>query len=92
MTAARRWVASFVHWYNDIHRHSEIHCVTPAQRHVGLDGEILRRRHHVLSEAKARHPARWSGAVRNCQPVGAVWLIPDKDMLASHDQKELEAA
>ena len=32
---ARTWVAGFVHWYNEEHRHSGIRFVTPGQRHRG---------------------------------------------------------
>ena len=33
LLAARQWVATFVHWYNEEHRHSAIRYVTPSQRH-----------------------------------------------------------
>lgn len=79
-------------WYNDSHRHSEIRYVTPAQRHAGLDGQILRQRHKILMQAKVRHPGRWSRGIRNCQPVGEVWLNPNKETPIAHGQKELEAA
>ncbi len=29
---ARSWVYHFVYWYNEVHRHSGIRFVTPAQR------------------------------------------------------------
>ena len=75
---ARRWVAKFVGWYNDEHRHSKIKFVTPNQRHNNLDGEILRKR-NVLYEAKKRkNPSRWSGPTRNWQPIAAVHLNPEK--------------
>ena len=75
---ARDWVQGFVCWYNDKHKHSRINFVTPAQRHAGLDGEILSKRKEVLEAAKAKNPSRWSGDVRNCEPVGVVMLNPDK--------------
>ena len=76
---ARTWVGWFVDWYNFEHLHSSIQFVTPAQRHAGHDADILARREHVYRHAKAQHPQRWSGNIRNCKPVGDVHLNPHKD-------------
>ncbi len=92
LCVARRWVGSFVHWYNDVHRHSEIRYVTPAQRHGGLDKAILGQRHQIYQQAKAKHPARCSRQTRNWQPVGSVWLNPDKETVITHVKNILEAA
>ena len=75
---ARQWVHQFVNWYNNEHRHSKLNFVTPAQRHAGEDHDILANRELVLKAAKARNPNRWSGDVRNCDPVGPVTLNPDE--------------
>jgi transposase InsO family protein len=75
---ARSWVRWFVDWYNNEHLHSSIQFVTPAQRHAGHDAEILARREQVYRDAKARHPQRWSGDIRNWRPVGDVHLNPVK--------------
>ncbi len=75
---ARKWVTRFADWYNNEHRHSAIRFVTPAQRHAGQDHDVLRRRKAVYEAAKARHPERWSGATRNCEPVRVVHLNPAK--------------
>lgn len=71
---ARAWVARFVEWYNNEHRHSGIRFVTPAQRHNGLDGELLARRQGVYEQARRRHPERWSGSCRNWSPIQIVEL------------------
>ncbi len=47
LSAARDWVAGFVHWYNHEHRHSAIQFVTPAQRHAGEDTALLLARAEV---------------------------------------------
>ena len=78
LEGARDWVQNFVGWYNEQHKHSRINFVTPAQRHAGLDSEILSKRKNVLEAAKEKNPSRWSGEVRNCKPVGVVMLNPDK--------------
>jgi putative transposase len=75
---ARTWVRGFVLWYNTEHRHSAIRFVTPDQRHRGEDLERLTRRHVVYELARAAHPTRWSGRIRNWQPVGSVWLNPER--------------
>lgn len=79
LLAAREWMSRFVHWYNETHRHSQIRFVTPAQRHRGEDRTILERRDQVYVQAKAQHPARWSGATRNWTPVGPVTLNPERN-------------
>ena len=44
--------STFVSWYNEEHRHSAISFVTPAERHAGLDTELLRKRIDVYEDAK----------------------------------------
>lgn len=78
LTCARDWVDGFVQWYNHEHCHSAIQFVTPAQRHDGLDNAMLLARTEVYKAAKARNPERWSGAVRNWDPVTIVHLNPEQ--------------
>jgi transposase InsO family protein len=73
---ARTWVAAFVQWYNFEHRHSAIRFVTPDDRHSGREHEILARRKKFLEKQRKARPDRWSGPVRNCEPVGEVRLNP----------------
>jgi hypothetical protein len=72
------WVHAFVRWYNTEHRHSAIRFVTPDARHRGKDRDALGRRHEIYQAARARNPARWSGRTRNWDPVGSVWLNPER--------------
>ena len=78
VAAARAWVATFVPWYNEQHLHSAIRFVTPGQRHRGEEVALLQQRRAVYEAAKARQPCRWSGAIRNWQPIGSVSLNPGK--------------
>ena len=71
---ARAWVKEFVEWYNNIHLHSGIKFVTPSQRHLGQDKEILTKRKKVYEEAKQKNPNRWSGSTRNWDFVDEVFL------------------
>lgn len=79
---AREWVHKFVHWYNEKHRHSAIRYVTPGQRHRGEDIALLEKRQGLYETAKARNPQRWSGKIRNWDPVNEVWLNPPKEIRA----------
>lgn len=76
LAEARTWMQQFVQGYNQEHRHSGIQFVTPEQRHQGHDGAILANRQTVYEQARVRHPERWSGPIRNWQPVTEVWLNP----------------
>jgi len=81
LRSARGWVTGFVSWYNQEHLHSAIKFVTPEQRHNGEDIAILKARDKVYRRAKKNNPLRWSGKTRNWQPVGEVYLNPDKPKL-----------
>lgn len=78
--AARDWVASFMRWYNEEHHHSALRFVTPGQRYRGEDRALLEKRRTVYHEAKALNPNRWSGRIRNWQPIGAFALNPEKEI------------
>jgi len=73
---AREWFERFVVWYNTKHQHSGISFVTPAERHRGLDIQILENRKAVYADAKAMHPERWSGKTRNWSRIEKVRLNP----------------
>jgi transposase InsO family protein len=78
LEAARAWVHTFVQWYNEHPQHSGIRFVPPAARHSGEERAILANRQAVYEAAKQRHPQRWTGKTRNWNPVGIVWLNPEK--------------
>jgi transposase InsO family protein len=71
---AEKWVAEFVEWYNDQHLHSGIKFVTPASRHEGRDGEILKKREKVYIEARMKNPNRWSREIRDWKKIEKVFL------------------
>lgn len=74
VAAARTWTERFVRWYNREHCHSALKYLTPEQRHLGRDAELLARRHDVYLQARAKQPQRWSGRTRNWTPAPAVTL------------------
>ena len=83
---AREWVLNFVRWYNHEHRHSGLNFVTPHERHTGEDELILSRRKAVYLAARARHPERWSGDIRNWDLPKDVWLNPAQEKTASESE------
>lgn len=81
--AAQRWVATFVPWYNRVHRHSAIRFVTPDQRHFGSECLVLRQRAALYDRAKRKNPARWSKTRRNWSPIESVVLNPERSVAAA---------
>lgn len=77
---ARQWVAKFMRWYNEEHRHSGIRFVTPGQRYRGEDIKLLSRRSRVYETAKQANPLRWSGKTRNWAHESSVALNPEKNV------------
>ena len=80
--AARTWVATFVRWYNDVHLHSALKFVTPAQRHRGEDTDLPSKRAALYQAARATNPARWSGSTRDWNAPSSVLLNPGKPVSA----------
>ena len=85
--AARAWVHGFVEWYNTDHLHSAIKFVTPEQRHTGKDVFLLAHRKQVYKQAKAENPGRWSGDIRNWEPIKEVHLNPEKQKTVIEENK-----
>jgi len=75
---ARRWVGQFTSWYNNVHQHSALKFVTPAQRHRGEDVDLLAQRDALYRAARDDNPRRWSGPTRNWTPSASVLLNPGK--------------
>lgn len=83
LNEAREWVAEFVRWYNHQHLHSGIKFLSPYQRHYGLDIEIMKTRKETYLKAKAEHPERWSGDIRD-------WSLPEYVTLNPMDTAEVQ--
>ena len=72
----REWVQNFVYWYNEQHRHSGISYVTPVQRHMGEDFELLAKRKEVYETARKLNPRRWTSSTRKWEREQTVRLAP----------------
>lgn len=76
---AREWLKNFINKYNNEHYHCGINFVTPKSRFLGEDEAVLKARKAIIERERARHPNRWiQGRTMNCEPVGGVWLNPDR--------------
>ena len=85
---ARQWAIGLVDWYNQEHRHSAIKFVTPQQRHLGQDVQLLQKRTEVYAHARDQNPQRWSKNTRDWSRVNEVHLNPDKPVTKEHKQPE----
>lgn len=77
---ARDWVLKFVKWYNNEHLHSGINFITPMDRRLGKDIEILKNREKVYETAKRLRPDRWTGNTRKWEYIDRVYLNPEKEI------------
>lgn len=87
LDSVREWVLTFVAWYNQQHRHSGLKFITPEERHSGLSEKLMAQRKRLYRQAQAKHPERWSGAIRDWDLPEKVWLNALKDQ-----EKKKEAA
>lgn len=69
----------FFDWYNNMHHHSGLHFLTPAQVHQGQADATLARRQVTLDRAYAEHPERFpNGAPRVSSLPNEVWINQPK--------------
>lgn len=81
LESARKWVDSFVEYYNNHHCHSGINYFTPNEAHTGMAKEKAEKRTRVVEEARSKNPLRWRGRkVRN-------FYLPEKVYLVRTNQK-----
>lgn len=83
---AEAWMTEFIAWYNNEHRHSGIGFVTPMQRRKGEDKTIIIKRIYTYTEARSKHPDRWSGSIRNWKIITEVALNPKKAKKCRQDK------
>jgi len=60
ITHARTWCRSFFRWYNEVHYHSGIGYLRPADLHAGNHTAIVEHRQAALDAAAAAHPERFT--------------------------------
>lgn len=79
LSDARAFCQEFFRWYNNVHKHSGIAFLTPAQVHYQEDRQILHRRAEVLRSAYKLNPARFKGKLPKPFPLPeAAWINPPR--------------
>lgn len=76
---AQTWMADFVHWYNNEHKHSGISYISPAQRHCGDGAEIMSKRNDIMNKAPKKTPERWSHSQRKWEDQKYVYQNPSPE-------------
>jgi putative transposase len=85
--AARAWAVSFVDWYNNHHRHSNLGLMTPAMVHHGQAEQITDQRRQRLHAAYQCHPERFVRGLPQPPDLPAqVWINPPLTMPSAHEE------
>jgi putative transposase len=72
--AAHEWCKTFFDWYNNVHYHSGIGYLRPADLHANRHPDILQQRRDVLDQARAAHPERFRKRPALAQPPQRAWI------------------
>jgi len=71
---ARSWCRSFFHWYNEVHYHSGIGYLRPADLHDGNHTIIVEHRQATLDAARAAHPERFTTRPKPPEIPTKAWI------------------
>ena len=71
---ARTWCRKFFSWYNEVHYHSGIGYLRPADLHDGVHHVIIERRQNTLDAAARRHPERFTKQPRPAGAPQQAWI------------------
>ena len=71
---ARKWMRTFAHWYNNVHYHSGIGYLRPADLHASNHAPILTARQAVLDTAHTTHPQRFTKRPTPPTPPAIAWI------------------
>lgn len=76
---ALSWMADFVNWYNNQHKHSGINYFTPAQMRSGEFITLAKQRSKTMMNAYEANPSRWSRKCKQWSDNHTVILNPSLD-------------
>ncbi len=71
---ARAWCRKFFTWYNEVHYHSGIGYLRPADLHDGVHNVILERRQATLEASARQHPERFTKPPRPASAPKQAWI------------------
>lgn len=77
---AREWVLKFVNWYNNEHLHSGLNFISPMDRRLNKDIEMLKNRQKVYEQARNLKPERWTRQTRKWNYIDKVYLNPEREI------------
>lgn len=65
----REYFERYFHEYNYTYKHSGIQFLTPAERHFGEEGKILRLRNQVISKFHSKNSHRYASTPKHFEPI-----------------------
>jgi putative transposase len=71
---ARTWCRKFVRWYNEVHYHSGIGYLRPADLHDGNQDAIIEHRQTTLDAAVVAHPERFTQRPTPAKVPTKAWI------------------
>ena len=71
---ARAWCRRFFRWYNEVHYHSGIGYLRPADLHAGNHTAIVDHRQAALDAAQAAHPERFTARPHPAKIPTKAWI------------------
>jgi putative transposase len=71
---ARTWCRRFCSWYNEVHYHSAIGYLRPADLHAGNHTAIVAHRQTALDAAHAAHPERFTARPTPAKIPAKAWI------------------
>lgn len=74
IAAARAWCRQFFRWYNEVHYHSGIGYLRPADLHAGNHTAIVAHRQAALDAAYAAHPQRFTARPHPAKIPTKAWI------------------
>jgi putative transposase len=74
ISQARTWCRKFFTWYNEVHYHSGIGYLRPADLHDGNHTVIIERRQATLDRAQTAHPERFTKQPRQAKAPEQAWI------------------
>jgi putative transposase len=78
----RSWCRSFFSWYNEVHYHSGIGYLRPADLHTGRQEMVVARRQATLDAAAGAHPERFSKRPTPHRVPTKAWVNPPSVQIA----------
>lgn len=78
---AQSFCRNFFDWYNNVHRHSGLQMLTPADVHFKRSEQRLKKRHEVMLSVYEQNPNRFvAGTPKQKELPNEVWINPPQNI------------